>query len=138
MGTGSFRAAAREPRGCGRRVGVLRHFPDIRPQIHRSRSVHPGNPPIISRQLARVNEELAKRSNPALPPPPADRTNESRKPPRRLVELMRYVESLVTDVAKRITWMNAEKITSSNTECEARSGSETPFRQIRAVYDDEV
>src|SRR5262245_3803453 len=54
-------------------------------------------PPIISRQLAGVNEELAKRGEPALPPPPADLTNESRKPPQRLVGLMRYVESLVTD-----------------------------------------
>jgi hypothetical protein len=34
--------------------------------------------------------------------------------------------------------MNAEKITSSNTECEMNSGGEAPFRQIRAVYDDEV
>jgi len=34
--------------------------------------------------------------------------------------------------------MNAEKITSSSTECEVSSGSEAPFRQIRAVYDDEV
>jgi hypothetical protein len=50
-------------------------------------------PPIISRQLAGVNEELVKRGEPALPPPPADLTNESRKPPRRLVELMRHVES---------------------------------------------
>ena len=38
-------------------------------------------PLIISRQLARVNEELAKRGDSALPPPPADRMNESRKPP---------------------------------------------------------
>jgi hypothetical protein len=61
-------------------------------------------PPIISRQLARVNEELAKRGDPALPPPPADRTNESRKPPRRLVELMRYVEGLVMD-GRRVIWV---------------------------------
>jgi tetratricopeptide (TPR) repeat protein len=61
-------------------------------------------PPIISRQLARVNEELAKRGEPALPPPPADLTNESRKPPLRLVGLMRYVESLVTD-ERRVIWV---------------------------------
>src|SRR5262245_14122104 len=36
--------------------------------------------------------------------------------------------------------MNAKKITISNTDCEMSSspGNETPFRQIRAVYDDEV
>jgi Domain of unknown function (DUF4291) len=34
--------------------------------------------------------------------------------------------------------MKSEKITSSNTECEVSSGGEIPFRQIRAVYDDEV
>jgi Tfp pilus assembly protein PilF len=61
-------------------------------------------PPIISRQLARVNEELAKRGEPALPPPPADLTNESRKPPLRLVGLMRYVESLVMD-ERRVIWV---------------------------------
>jgi hypothetical protein len=40
--------------------------------------------------------------------------------------------------AKRIAWMNAEKITSFAEACEMSSGGETPFRQIRAVYDDEV
>jgi hypothetical protein len=34
--------------------------------------------------------------------------------------------------------MNAEKITSSSAEYEMSSGGEAPFRQIRAVYDDEV
>jgi hypothetical protein len=34
--------------------------------------------------------------------------------------------------------MNADKITYSNTECEMSSQGETPFRQIRAVYDDEI
>ena len=34
--------------------------------------------------------------------------------------------------------MCAEKITNSNTGCEMSSGGEKPFRQIRAVYDDEV
>jgi Domain of unknown function (DUF4291) len=34
--------------------------------------------------------------------------------------------------------MNAEKITGLNMECEMPSPGETPFRQIRAVYDDEV
>jgi tetratricopeptide (TPR) repeat protein len=61
-------------------------------------------PPIISRQLAGVNEELAKRGEPALPPPPADLTNESRKPHQRLVGLMRYVESLITD-ERRVIWI---------------------------------
>jgi len=34
--------------------------------------------------------------------------------------------------------MNAKKITGSKTECEMSSVDETPFRQIRAVYDGEV
>jgi Domain of unknown function (DUF4291) len=34
--------------------------------------------------------------------------------------------------------MNAEKITSSNTDSKVSSGAETPYRQIRAVYNDEV
>src|SRR2546428_4131584 len=57
------------------------------------REIHP----TISRELAGVNEELAERGEPALPPPPADLMNESRNPSTRLVGLMRYVESLVTD-----------------------------------------
>src|SRR5262249_38323840 len=61
-------------------------------------------PPIISRQLAGVNQELAKRGEPALPPPPAELTDESRKPTVRLVGLMRYVESLVTD-ERRVIWV---------------------------------
>ena len=61
-------------------------------------------PPIISRQLAGVNQELAKRGEPALPLPPAELANESQKPPVRLVGLMRYVESLVT-VERRVIWV---------------------------------
>jgi hypothetical protein len=34
--------------------------------------------------------------------------------------------------------MNAKKITSSSVESEISAGGETPFRQIRAVYNDEV
>jgi tetratricopeptide (TPR) repeat protein len=61
-------------------------------------------PPIISRQLAGVNQELAKRGEPALPSPPAELASESQKPPVRLVELMRYVESLVTN-ERRVIWV---------------------------------
>jgi tetratricopeptide (TPR) repeat protein len=61
-------------------------------------------PPVISRQLAGVNQELAKRGEPALPLPPADLTNESQKPSVRLLGLMRYVESLVTD-ERRVIWV---------------------------------
>src|SRR5262249_52888176 len=54
-------------------------------------------PPIISRQLAGVNQELAKRGESSLPSLPEGLTNESQKPPVRLIGLMRYVESLVTE-----------------------------------------
>lgn len=59
-------------------------------------------PPIISRQITGVNQELAKRGEPALPP--ADLMNESQEPPRRLVGLMRYVENLITD-ERRAIWV---------------------------------
>jgi tetratricopeptide (TPR) repeat protein len=61
-------------------------------------------PPIISRELAGVNEELVKRGESTLPPPPEELTNESQKPPDRLLGLMRYVESLVTD-KRRVIWI---------------------------------
>jgi tetratricopeptide (TPR) repeat protein len=61
-------------------------------------------PPIISRQLADVNEELVKRGEPVLPTPPAELTNESQKPSTRLVGLMRYVESLVRD-ERSVIWV---------------------------------
>jgi Tfp pilus assembly protein PilF len=61
-------------------------------------------PPIISNQLANVNQELAKRDEPTLPPPPSELANESQEPIIRLVGLMRYVESLVTD-QRRVIWV---------------------------------
>src|SRR5262245_55196107 len=61
-------------------------------------------PPVISRQLDNVNQELAKRGEPALPPPPAELTNESQKPALRLLGLMRYVEGLVAD-ERRVIWV---------------------------------
>src|SRR5215813_4971151 len=61
-------------------------------------------PSIISRQLAGVNQELAKRGEPALPSPPVGLTNESQKPQVRLLGLMRYVETLVTD-ERRVIWV---------------------------------
>jgi tetratricopeptide (TPR) repeat protein len=61
-------------------------------------------PPVISLQLAGVNQELVKRGEPALPTPPAELTDESQKPSVRLVGLMRYVESLVTD-KRRVIWV---------------------------------
>src|SRR5215470_16380724 len=61
-------------------------------------------PPIISLQLAGVNQELAKRGEPALQSPPADLTNESQKPQMRLVGLIRYVEGLVKD-ERRVIWV---------------------------------
>ncbi len=60
-------------------------------------------PPIISLQLAGVNQELAKRGESALPAPPSELTDESQKPTTRLVGLMRYVENLVTD-QRRVIW----------------------------------
>jgi hypothetical protein len=61
-------------------------------------------PPIISRQLANVNQELNKRGEPAIPSPPAELTNESQSPQVRLLGLMRYVESLITD-ERRVIWI---------------------------------
>ena len=61
-------------------------------------------PPVISQELAGVNEELVKRGDPALPPPPEELTNESQKPSPRLLGLMRYVESLITD-KRRVIWV---------------------------------
>ncbi len=60
--------------------------------------------PTVNLQLAGVNQELAKRGESSLPSPPEELTNESLKPPRRLVGLMRYVESLVTD-RRRVIWV---------------------------------
>jgi tetratricopeptide (TPR) repeat protein len=61
-------------------------------------------PPVISQQLAGVNKELVERGEPALPSLPAEPADESQKPPIRLVGLMRYVESLVTD-ERRVIWV---------------------------------
>jgi tetratricopeptide (TPR) repeat protein len=61
-------------------------------------------PPIISLQLASVNQELVKRGEHALPTPPIELTDESQKPSIRLVGLMRYVEGLVTD-QRRVIWI---------------------------------
>jgi tetratricopeptide (TPR) repeat protein len=61
-------------------------------------------PPIISRELADVNEEFVKRGEPALPLLPEELTNESQKPYARLAGLLRYVESLVTD-ERRLIWV---------------------------------
>jgi tetratricopeptide (TPR) repeat protein len=61
-------------------------------------------PPTISRQLDRVNQELDKRGEPVLPPPPAELMNEARNPSVRLIGLMRYVESLITD-DRRVIWI---------------------------------
>lgn len=61
-------------------------------------------PPIISIQLAGVNQELVKRGELALPTPPTELTDESQKPSPRLVGLMRYVESLVKD-ERRVIWV---------------------------------
>jgi len=61
-------------------------------------------PPTISQELAEVNEELVKRGEPVLPPPPEEMMNESQEPSIRLVGLMRYVESLVTD-KRRVIWV---------------------------------
>jgi tetratricopeptide (TPR) repeat protein len=61
-------------------------------------------PPTISQQLADVNQELVKRGEPALSPPPAELTDESQKPTVRLVGLMRYVEGLVKD-ERRVIWV---------------------------------
>jgi hypothetical protein len=61
-------------------------------------------PPIISIQLAGVNQELVKRGELALPTPPTELTDESQKPSTRLVGLMRYVESLVRD-ERRMIWV---------------------------------
>ena len=61
-------------------------------------------PPVISLQLAGVNEELVKRGEPSLPTPPAELMNESQNPSTRLVGLMRYVESLVMD-ERRVIWV---------------------------------
>jgi tetratricopeptide (TPR) repeat protein len=61
-------------------------------------------PPIISIQLAGVNQELVKRGELALPTPPTELTDESQKPSLRLVGLMRYVESLVKD-ERRVIWV---------------------------------
>jgi tetratricopeptide (TPR) repeat protein len=61
-------------------------------------------PPAISRQVEGINQELAKRGEPSLPPPPADLTSESHEPSLRLVRLMQYVESLVTD-ERRVIWI---------------------------------
>jgi tetratricopeptide (TPR) repeat protein len=60
-------------------------------------------PPIIGLQLDSVNQDLVKRGEPALPTPPAELADESRKPFVRLLGLMRYVESLVTD-ERRVIW----------------------------------
>ncbi|MBO0721206.1 MAG: tetratricopeptide repeat protein [Blastocatellia bacterium] len=61
-------------------------------------------PPIISRQLASLNQELTERGKPILPSPPAELTNESQKPPVRLLGLMRYVESLVA-AERLVIWV---------------------------------
>ena len=61
-------------------------------------------PPSISQELAEVNEELVKRGEPVLPPPSEEMMNESQEPSIRLVGLMRYVESLVTD-KRRVIWV---------------------------------
>jgi hypothetical protein len=83
--------------------------------------------PIIGRQLAMVNEELAKRGEPALPPPPADLTNEARKPPQRLVGLMRYVESFVRD-ERRVIWVFYPM----------EVGASTPYAQLITYVNDEL
>jgi Tfp pilus assembly protein PilF len=61
-------------------------------------------PPIISLQLASVNQELATRGEPELPTPPTELMDESQKPFARLVGLMRYVESLIMD-ERRVIWV---------------------------------
>jgi len=60
--------------------------------------------PTISQEHTEVNEELVKRGEPVLPPPPEEVMNESQEPSIRLVGLMRYVESLVTD-KRRVIWV---------------------------------
>jgi tetratricopeptide (TPR) repeat protein len=84
-------------------------------------------PPIISRQHAGVNEELVKRGEPTLPPPPAELTNESDKPSTRLVGLMRYVESLVTD-ERRVIWVFYPM----------EIGATTPYAQLVNYVNDEL
>jgi tetratricopeptide (TPR) repeat protein len=84
-------------------------------------------PPTISRQLVDVNQELAKRGEPALPPPPAELANESQKPPVRLVGLMRYVEGLVKD-ERRVIWVFYPM----------EIGATTPYAQLVNYVNDEL
>jgi tetratricopeptide (TPR) repeat protein len=84
-------------------------------------------PQTIGRQLAGVNEELAKRGEPALSPPPAELTNESQKPPIRLVGLMRYVEGLIRD-ERRVIWVFYPM----------EIGAPTPYAQLVNYVNDEL
>src|SRR5262245_16740014 len=83
--------------------------------------------PIISRQLAGVNQELANRGEPAFPPPPAALTDESRKPLMRLVGLMRYVENLIID-ERRVIWVL----------CPMEIGSPAQYAQLINHVNDEL
>jgi tetratricopeptide (TPR) repeat protein len=84
-------------------------------------------PPIISRQLDEVNEDLVKRGDPALPPPPAELMDESQKPLNQLVGLMRYVESLAMD-GRRVIWVFYP----------LQVGATTPFAEMVHYVNDEL
>ena len=60
--------------------------------------------PIISRQLADLNQELAKRNERPYPPLSSELVDGARPPSTRLVGLMQYVEKLVTD-ERRVIWV---------------------------------
>ncbi len=60
--------------------------------------------PTISRQLAGLNEELAKRGEKPFPPLSAELLNGAHPPSTRLVGLMQYLEKLVTD-ERRVIWV---------------------------------
>jgi tetratricopeptide (TPR) repeat protein len=84
-------------------------------------------PPIISRQLDEVNEDLVKRGDPVLPPLPAELTDESQKPLNQLVGLMRYVESLAKD-GRRVIWVFYP----------LQVGATTPFAEMVHYINDEL